>query len=268
MVRHRRLSSFLLVLGILLAVVTAAAKLHHPLPAKLPLMREQFEPRLAGLDSVKKLMLVLERAQPKATSLQRLDAADELLRRRFIHSYSYFRFNQNWVAAALGLFWNDLASPVRPDDILRFRRAACSQQSIVFQEIANQLGFEYATVSVPSHFMSAAKIHGEWWVFDANKEARVRRYPLAWLVSGDSRMDELYAAGYGKVLRSRSGKVFLRDINHNPAPQATLLHQVTAFISRYGWIAVLAFWGLLRLSTYFSLTTKPELGFQAEHATS
>lgn len=152
----------LLALGLLLGGITLAANVWIDPRARMPAIEEQFDPFLAGIDSVDEIMLVLDTAYPDATRLEKLDAADALLRRRFFHSYSHFRPDQNWMAAILQPFWDDLASPVRPDDILAHRRAACSQQSLVFLEIARRLGFEYASIRAPGHFLAGVKIDGRW----------------------------------------------------------------------------------------------------------
>jgi hypothetical protein len=183
--------------------------------------------------------------------VEKLDAADALLRRRFFHSYSYFRFDQNWSAAILRPIWDDLASPVRPDDILRFRRAACSQQSLVFLEIADRLGFDHASVRAPGHFLSAVKIAGEWWIYDANREVGARRYPHRWLKDGDPRIGDLYPPEVAKALLggAKSRQNDLVSINRFPAPEARLLHEITSGFSRFGWLAVLAIWASLKLAS-------------------
>ncbi len=242
------LLNLLLGTGVLLAAITAAASLWRPPVAPLPRMDEQFDPMLAGLSSVDEIMFVLATANPGATPLQQLDAADALLRRRFIHSYSYFKTDQNWAAAMLRPVWDNLASPVQPDDILRHRRAACSQQSLVFLEIARRLGFPYAAVRAPDHFLAAVQLDGQWWVYDANREVGARRYPYQWLKNGDARIATLYKPAFATQLLAgaRSDRIGLISINRFAAPQARLLHQATDLFSRYGWLVVLTLWAALR----------------------
>ncbi|GAA4010139.1 hypothetical protein [Sphingomonas humi] len=249
-------------LGLLLACLSAAAAVTEVPRSRIPAVKEQFDPFLAGLDSVDEIMLVLDTAYPHATALQKLDAADALLRRRFIHSYSYFRFDQNWLAASLRPIWADLASPVLPDDILLHRRAACSQQALVFLEVSRRLGFDYAAVGAPGHFMSGVKIDGRWWVYDADQEVSVRRYPFAWLQRGDPRLDGVYEPTGARLLHAaaHAGKVKLSSINRFAAPQARLLHQVTALVSDFGWFVVLMAWALLSL-TVVQRRTEPSAAF-------
>lgn len=232
----------LLAIGIFLTAITAAAALWGAHSRPLPPIEESFDPFLSGISSIDEVMAVLATADPSASRLEMLDEADALLRRRFVHGYSYLTFDQNWAGAALRPIWDNLASPVRPDDILRFRRGACSQQALVFQEIARRLGFDYATVSVPGHYAAAVRIDGKWWVYDANREVSARRYPLEWIVSGDPRIASLYKPQVAKQLISdgRNGRISLRDINRNSAANAALLQSATELFSRFGWLVVLA----------------------------
>lgn len=250
-VRHNWLQPLLLALGLLLGAITLAANLSFSQRAKMPAIDEQFDPFLAGIDSVDEIMLVLNTAYPDATRLEKLDAADALLRRRFFHSYSYFRPEQNWIAATLRPLWADLASPVRPNDILGHRRAACSQQSLVFLEIARRLGFDYASIRAPGHFLAGVKIDGRWWAYDANMEMRARRYPAGWLHSGDPRLKTVYRPAVADLLTraGASGKISLTSVNRFAAPQARLLHQFTDLFSRFGWLLMLGLWAGLKLYT-------------------
>ncbi|UUR08475.1 hypothetical protein [Sphingomonas glaciei] len=199
-------------------------------------------------------MTTLNSANPNATQLQKLDAADALLRKRFVHGYSYFRMKQNWMAAFLRPVWDDLAAPVRPDDILKFRRAACSQQAIVFQEIAKRLGFEFASVRINGqenlggHFLPTIKIEGQWWVYDANQEIAARRYPLDWLMTADAQISNVYQPDVARLLlnSAHAKRVRFTDLNENAAEQASLLHGALALLSSVGWMLALLLWAILR----------------------
>lgn len=238
----------LLVAATLMGCVTMLAHLPIWTRPVLPPAQEEFEPGLAHLESVDEVMSALNSATPGATQLQKLDAADALLRRRFVHGYSYFRIEHNWMAAVLRPLWDDLASPVRPNDILKFRRAACSQQAIVFQEVAERLGFEFAAVRAVGHFLPAVKIDGQWWVYDANREISVRRYPLRMLLSAGPGIAEIYPPYAAKLLLSgaRAKQIRLTNVNSNPAKQASLLHGILAFLSKVGWLIALLLWAVLR----------------------
>ncbi|GAA4017894.1 hypothetical protein GCM10022280_16540 [Sphingomonas swuensis] len=237
----------------------------------MPRIQESFDPFLSGISSVDEIMSVLATVDPTATNLQRLDQADALLRRRFVHGYSYLTFDQNWAGAALRLFWDDLASPVRADDILKFRRGACSQQALVFQEISRRLGFDYATVSIPGHYAAAARIDGKWYVYDANREVLARRYPFEWIATGDPRLSSIYSPELAAQLidDGRNGRIRLRDVNRNSAENAALLQSATDLFSRFGWLVVLALCAALEAGSRLArLRIRLEAAEQAVHSLS
>ncbi|WP_029942085.1 hypothetical protein [Sphingomonas astaxanthinifaciens] len=237
----------------MMAAITAWASLNPSAPPPIPREElDQFDPELTGISSIDELVAILEAKAPGASAVEMLDLADALIRRRFFHSYSYFRFDQNWILSLLKPLWSDLASPVRPDDILKFRRAACSQQSIVLQAVASRLGLDYQSIGVnrPGHFLAAVRIDGRWWVYDADREIRVRRYPLDELLAGSPRLNSYYGpvVGLQLIAAAKAGRIQPRDLNRNPAPQASMLHLVTNFASRFGWLVLLLSWAILSLA--------------------
>lgn len=201
----------------------------------LPAIQERFDPRLAAVDSVDAAVAFLQRNGRIADPVAYADAADAFLRDRFVHGYSLYRPCQNWLAWAAAAAWQDLKSPVLPDEILRHRRAACSQQAIVFQALMRRRGLDVRSVGLPGHFLSAVKLRGRWFVYDSNKEIRVRRYPLDLLQRGGVEVERLYPVeGRGFRTAIAAGKLELRPVNADPAPQAGLFQRATGFVSRWG----------------------------------
>ncbi len=182
-----------------------------------------------------------------ASALEYADRADEFVRARFFHGYSYFRPCDNWLAYIAGYVWDDLRSPVIADDILNFRRGACSQQAIVFQALLRERGIPYATVTLPGHFLSAAQINGQWLVYDANMEIPVRRFSLEQLLAGDPAIGHLYPDLNVRGAAQRRAIKF-RYMNGNPAPQAALFHRITHFLSVWLWALFLATFAASRLA--------------------
>lgn len=213
-------------------------------PLRVPLLQEKFDPALSGPAQVADIAGSIG----GANRLEYADRADEFVRRRFFHSYSYYRPCDNWLAYVAGFLWDDLRSPVMADDILNYPRAACSQQAIVFQALLREMGIPYATVRLPGHFLSAAQINGQWLVYDANMEIPVRRYSLEKLLAGDPSVTSLYPelrvrnAALGRAIR-------VSHVNGDPAPRAALFHRVTNFLSVWLWaifLAAFAISGLLQ----------------------
>jgi hypothetical protein len=152
---------------------------------------------------------------------------------------------------------------VLPDDILRYPQAACSQQSIVFQAIARRLGLDVGSVRLKDHFVAAAKIDGQWQVFDPDREISVRSYPLAALLKADPAVMTAYGA-WGRSIsleaQAAHGEIRLTDVNGNPAPNGSLFQRLTHFFSHYGWLlfAALAFARFARPSRVFDRLTPAE----------
>jgi hypothetical protein len=233
----RLLDALLIGLAAFFCFGTLIAHLPSSRP-NLPRMHDEFDPALQSITSVDGAV-ELVRGEARGFSRAKLaDTADEFVRRRFFHDYSQFALGDDWVAYLAGTIRPDLRSPVLPDDILRYRRGACSQQSIVLEAIARRFGFEVASVRLAHHFMAAVKVDGEWRVYDSDREIPLRSYRLAALLKGDPAV----IAAYGPFAQSidlagqiARGEIRLTDINRNPAPNASSLQRLTHFLSRYGW---------------------------------
>lgn len=208
-----------------------------------------FDPDLMSVRSVDQAVAYI-RAQPGPWDAKaRADKADEFIRRRFYHSYSFFDPDENWLAYLAGYAWIDLRSPVIPDDILKHPEAACSQQVIVFDALARRLGLDAAVIALDHHMAAAVKLDAHWQVYDADLKIQPRSYPLSALLAGDPRITLMYghfgtAIDLGGQAARRS--IRLVQVNANPAPHATLFHELTAALSRWGW-AFFASIALLRV---------------------
>lgn len=210
-------------------------------------VRESFNPSLESIGSVDAAVGYILGERGARDPQGRADEADELVRERFYHGYSFYGPKQNWLAYLAGFVWIDLRSPVLPDDILKHPQAACSQQVIVFEALARRLGLDAASVRMDHHMAAAVKIDGQWQVYDADREISPRSYPLSRLVAGDPRV----LAIYGKIGRAidlqaqaSNGEIRLTDVNRNPALHASLFQRVTQFLSAYGWALFSALAGL------------------------
>ncbi len=202
---------------------------------------ELFDPHLQGVRSIDAAVTLVKQDARSGSPYDIALAADLFVRNRFFHQYSEFRPDQNWIAWLLGKIWPQLSAPVLPDDILQYRRAACSQQSIVFMEIMKRLGFEVRAVGLTGHYVAAVKMPNGWQVFDANMNIPVASYPLADLLSANESVLSLYPALRESIkVDAARARIDLRPINADPAPNAGLLHRVTAIASNYLWIVMLS----------------------------
>ena len=230
--------------------IVASAK---PIPTNI---RDSWKSNLAQVQDIDQAMQVV----PAYIYLQRgtreeriTTGIDQFVRDRFFHGVSVLSEKENWVAVLSGYVWVNLRQPVLPDDILKHRRAMCSQQAIVFMELLKRFGIEYGSVlfrwrdSGPDqgHFAVAAKVDGQWQYFDPNLEAAGVRMPLASVISGEA-LKELYEARPEFIPKlqkaAASGNIELAHINQFPAPRGGAFQRVTAWLSAYGWLVLGVLW--------------------------
>lgn len=233
----------------LAALFGAATAVTRSLPCErpgLPPISDEFHPELTAIDTVDEAVDYVKVILGPGPHGDRAiaEAASTLVRKRFFHGFSEFRPCDDWLAYLAGFVWRDLRQPVLPDHALQYRRGSCNQQSMVFQAIVARFGIDYASVGFPpmhgpasGHFVAAAKIDGTWQIFDANREIPVNAVvPVSEVIAGGKILEDIYPE-HGAAWRqaARAGQVWFGKINANPAPQASLLHRMTDFMSAYGW---------------------------------
>jgi hypothetical protein len=238
----RFLDLTLVVLAAFFCIGTVVAQ--FPAPTQpLPKVHEAFDPALQSINSLDEAVSYVTSRTAVHDPAALAAAADEFVRRRFYHGYSQFTPSHDWLAYLAGYVFIDLRSPVIPDDILRYPQAACSQQSLVFEALMRRLGVESGSVWLEHHFIAAAKIGGEWRVFDADREIGVRSYPLTKLLKGDPAIIALYGK-YGPSIdlagQIARHEVKLTYVGRNPALHCTIFQRLTHFFSRFGWALFLA----------------------------
>lgn len=236
--------------------------------------RGSFDPSLATVDSLDEAEAYVRRQLgSNPTQAQIADEIERFLRLRFFHDLTTFSFCANWIAVMSGAAWDDLAAPVRPEDLMRYRRAQCNQQTMLFQALLKRFGIDYATVRFrDQHMAVAARVEGTWALYDSDIEFRREGIvPISDVLQGDVLVG-LYGGFPGTPRRGYGGNLGLqfqalaqrelitvRGINEYPAPQGAIFHAVTDFLSRYGWLmlAVLAVWLLVpRGRAYSSVEAK------------
>lgn len=176
-----------------------------------------------------------------------LQNAETLLKKRFVHAYSVYSFNENWIAVLAGkLIWRNLSAKVIPDDILKGNAAACSQVSIVFMALCKRFEIPARKVGLNGHYTTEAFVNNKWYFFDLDIKPDFRA------VDGHKSLDhilrdkEQYKLYKNTILDSTDiDRVFsVVDYgipNRNPAPRAALFHEVTKVFSHWGWLVPLYF---------------------------
>jgi hypothetical protein len=141
------------------------------------------------------------------------------------------------LAALGGQFWFDLRVPVLPDDILKFRRGACSQQAIVFMALLKRFGIHYGAVTFknPGHFVAAARIDGRWLYYDPDQEPSQDGLPVAEILRGEH-LAQIYPGWLGAALREAAlrGDARLQLVDTFPAPRQALFERGTIWLSTFG----------------------------------
>jgi len=203
---------------------------------------DQFEPNLQSIGNVDAAVALVRQNAADSRPTTLADSTDSFVRKRFAHGYSEFKPCEDWIAYLAGFIRDDLRNPVLPDDILQHRRAACSQQAIVFQAVATRLGLDVASIRMRGHFMPAVRIGGQWIVYDPNREIEPRSYPVATLLSNAPLIQQRYGdfgRELGLIEQAAAGEIRVTDINSNPAPRASIFHRLTGFLSHNGWAVFL-----------------------------
>lgn len=216
-------------------------------------IREAYDPTLGSVRTIDDALRILPSFLPagtvRPTDVQKADAIDEFIRRRFVHGYSQYGPRDNWIAYLAGFAWDDLRAPVIAEDILDYAQAACSQQALLFQALLEAQGIDYASFGWrdPDHFTVAAKVGGTWRYYDPNQEIRARSVPVSAVMRGDA-LWAMYPAADARDYQAAvlGGRGRMSGINAYPAARAAAFHEATAWASRWGWLAGFAALGLAK----------------------
>ena len=260
----KKISNFFLLFGAILFLFTIYAfvvslKASKPIKINSDVM-EEYSPEIAIISSMKefkdKIRADIEKRDLSGIEIPIL--VDDYVRMKFHHGYSSIDWYDNWFLSFLNFFLPQyyFNSMMKPNDIIQQDYAICSQQSIVFQDVIRDYGFDYGSLRffIPkfSHFTSAVKVEGEWYFFDSNMEPQYDRRDSSFfkaIISGDeSILEQIYSQT--KVLDPQSveelintfqvedvteGMIVLSDINTFPAPRGVFIQNISYLISWYGW---------------------------------
>jgi hypothetical protein len=189
----------------------------------------------------------LKDAKDTTNKRQVLESLTYLARHRFVHAYSVYNMQENWMAVLAGKFiWKDLAAKVIPDDILEEKAAACSQVSIVIMAACKKLGIPSRKVGLVGHYTAEALIGGNWYFIDADlkpdfKSIRGRK-SLAEILR-NKELFTLYANTHldSTEISRKFARIHYGKTNSLHAPKAYLFHVVTKFLSHWLWLLPLGF---------------------------
>ncbi|RYY40094.1 MAG: hypothetical protein EOO08_07085 [Chitinophagaceae bacterium] len=211
----------------------------HPMPG------EKFDKSLAARTRSMDELLQVGDQRTAAAGLQKGSIGyalewQRLVSERFTQGYSCYRLSQNWMASLAGIVRPDLAAIVTPNDLLKFPKAACSQQSIVLMEALRKRGYDIRTVLFTSHFALEARAEGRWVLLDPQMEP-----PLTIANAADvltiAAPDYCHNVYHGVLTTWRFENNLRRPIqfgavNAPVAPNLRRLHQATRIGSRIAFL--------------------------------
>lgn len=238
-------------LFLLLAITTTFLMLlsftsnNNSVPKTIP--DELFESNLLQYNTVSKLgkyadLLYSEQKGSSFDTATYIISASNLVKKRFLYGISNYSFKENWIIVLLGnVCWEHIMAKVGPDEILEGYEGLCSQQTIVFMELAKRRGINVRTVGLglpqgPGHFICEVKYGGKWHLFDVTKEP-------AWeKISNKHESLDYYLANkdslflvYEHKLKSSELEKIMTNVkygveNEFPAKRMLLLHKISSVV--------------------------------------
>jgi hypothetical protein len=198
---------------------------------------EKYSASLKRLDNVEKLenyvdSLCLEKGV-KHFSQAEVEIANNVIEERFYHGYCNYSLTDNPVTFLAGKFiWDHMSAIVIPDDILKYPRAACSQQALVMMELLKNMGYNVRKLGLVGHFIMEVNYDDSWHIYDPNKETyyqglshdKIQQY----FNNGTS--TKVYAPGMTQAETIKMfSATYLGKTNEFPAKNIRLFHWLTKF---------------------------------------
>ena len=253
----RRTAFFFFAIGFALFLLTITndffcinKKINHS-----PNTEEEFSSEISSIKSISafKELIRSKIIKNNINGIQIPILIDNYVRKKFYHNTSYQSSCENWLLSLL-----DKAFPqyfftvsLRVDDIMKNSYAACNQQSIIFQNIVQDYGFEYGSVGISAidfnHFANAVKFNKRWYFFDPNLEPKYDRSDPDIFDSINAADKEVIGSMYRNKINNNvvslkhlnADSINLKEVNKFPARMGVFIQNITFFISWYGWIASL-----------------------------
>ncbi|RPD44842.1 hypothetical protein DNI29_19225 [Hymenobacter sediminis] len=218
-------------------------------------LKESYDPALARLSSLEKLLTYTDSLQRKQPNVSYPVLLSWTIRRKFYHGFSYYDTHNNPLASLIArTLGSDLHAIVLPDDILQHPNAGCSQQAIVFMAALRQRGFTVRNVGFyepiqGGHYALEVLYNGSWHYFDTDFEPsfellnRAGRPSMGALLADTTFLQQVYR---GRMEPQRIRALFssyrIGDVNPDPAPRARLFQLTTKGLMYVGWLVILALW--------------------------
>lgn len=221
---------------------------------------EDYDPSLSRLNSLSKLTAYCDSlynssahsSNPEEFQKEYPNLAAKIVRQRFYHGYSYYGFEDNYIA----LLFSKVSQPgysaiVIPDDILRHPNASCSQQSIVMMQLLEKKGFKTRKISFlgkkyGGHFCFETFYNGDWHFFDTNMEPDLavlnayNRPGISFLAAHPDILTKAYSRYPSEEILDIFPTYAYGPVNKFPAPNAAMFQKVSGILSYTIWLFFLA----------------------------
>jgi len=170
-----------------------------------------------------------------------------VIRNRFFHGYSYYSFENNYLAVLFSKITKEgYSAVVIPDDILKYPNAACSQQSIVMMEVLKKRGFETRKIGfsgkTTGHFCLEVYYDGSWHFYDTNMEPdekllnQYNRPSVAYLSANKNLLKQAYAKYTDFDIIDLFSNYTYGPVNKFPAPRGVFFQKTAKFLSFTLWL--------------------------------
>jgi hypothetical protein len=215
-------------------------------------VEEEFDASLLYIRSINQLIAHVDSLNSSSDiiitdSLNYANLMARTLRMRFVHGWSKYTWKNNWALALLNPLHPHIMGIVKPDDILNYSDALCSQQSIIGMEALKRKGFRYRKVGFfkdnKGHFTYEILLNDGWHYYDLDKEPSLKfmeknNRPSINRLANDSIMRNKAYKGKDPWIADKLLKSYDNDnpINVFPARKMRFLHRITLFISYWSWL--------------------------------
>jgi len=208
---------------------------------------EAYDPSLARLNSLTKLRQYCDSIYSeqvftgKSAGFENVytDIVSSVVRDRFFHGYSYYSFEDNYMAAMLSkVTVPGLSALVIPDEILKYPYAACSQQAIVMMELLQSKGFKTRKIAFDDktiyggHFAFEVFYEGKWHFHDPDMEpdktvlTNYGRPGIDFLVHNKDILLQAYHRYSQQEIVAVFSSYSYGAVNKFPAPKAAIFQNV------------------------------------------
>lgn len=214
---------------------------------------EKFDPTLSRLNSVEAFIHFCDSLYG-STTIASSDSGvyagivGTVLRYRFVHGYTYYHLGHNYIATLLAPIINkDLSAIVIPDDILKYPKAACSQQSLVGMKVLMEKGFLVRKVGFydkkyGGHFCYEVRYNNNWHFYDPNREPDRKlledhgRPGIEALNRDPSLLIKAYPKDSASFVMALYSSYELGKPGILPGRNAIIFQEITKFLSYVSWI--------------------------------